>query len=288
MEILVGKTAGFCFGVRRAVEGSFEQVNSKTNEKVYCLGELVHNKQVIKKIEDHGIELIEDINEVKEHNSQMIIRAHGIKKEIHNIAKEKGIKIIDYTCPFVLKIHDIANEFKEKGYYIFVVGSKIHPETQGTVSYCGDKYYVIETEDDIKEGIEKLQKSNIKNLLIIVQTTFSEKKFEVIENKIKEILSNSINVVVKNTICAATSQRQKETDNISKIVDAMIIIGGKNSSNTKKLYEVAKRNCSNTFLIETKNDLNIDEIKNFKRVGIMAGASTPQDSIDEVINVLKV
>lgn len=287
MEVIVGKTAGFCFGVRRAVEGSFEKVKNTTNAKIYCLGELVHNKQVIEKIEKQGIELIEDINDVKEENSEVIIRAHGIKKEIYDIASKKGIKIIDYTCPFVLKIHDIANEFKEKGYYIFVVGSKVHPETQGTVSYCGDNYYVIEAEEDINKAIENLQKSNIKNLLIIVQTTFSEKKFEVIENKIKEILLNSINIVVKNTICSATSQRQKETDAISKTVDAMIIIGGKNSSNTKKLYEVAIKNCSNTFLIETKDELNTEEMKKFKRVGIMAGASTPQDSIDEVINILK-
>ena len=287
MEIIVGKTAGFCFGVKRAVEGSLEQVNKDNkNIKIYCLGELVHNKQVIQNIENKGIQLIDDIDDVKEKEAKVIIRAHGIKKEIYQLAQEKQIELIDYTCPYVLKIHEIAQQYKENGYYIFVVGSKIHPEIIGTVSYCGENSYIIENEEDIKTAIENFKKTKINKLLVIVQTTFSEKKFETIEEKIRDSLDFDVNLVVKNTICAATSQRQKETENLSKQVDFMIIIGGKNSSNTKKLYEIAKKNCTNTLLIETADEIDVKKIKEFKKIGIMAGASTPQESIDDVVNIL--
>lgn len=288
MEIIVGKTAGFCFGVKRAVEGSFEQIKNKDNKKIYCLGELVHNKQVIEKLEKEGITLIDNIDDIEKENAKVIIRAHGIKNEIYTKARENNIEIIDYTCPFVLKIHNIATEYKENGYYIFVVGNNVHPETQGTISFCGDNYSVIETEEDISDAINKLQISNIKKLLIIVQTTFSEKKFENIQKQINNILDKSINIVVKNTICAATSQRQNETEELSKQVDFMIIIGGKNSSNTKKLYEISKKNCEQTALIETVKELDVEKVKKFDKIGIMAGASTPQGSIDEVVEILNI
>lgn len=288
MEIIVGKTAGFCFGVKRAVEGSFEQIKNNNNKRIYCLGELVHNKQVIEKLEKEGITLIDNIDDIEKENAKVIIRAHGIRKEIYMKAKENNIDIIDYTCPFVLKIHNIVDEYKENGYYIFVVGNNAHPETQGTISFCGDNYSVIETEEDISDSINKLQISNIKKLLIIVQTTFSEKKFENIQKQINDILDKSINVVVKNTICTATSQRQKETEELSKKVDFMIIIGGKNSSNTKKLYEISSKNCEQTVLIETVKELNVEKIKEFNKIGIMAGASTPQESIDEVVEILNI
>lgn len=288
MEIIVGKTAGFCFGVRRAVEGSFEQIKNSDNKKIYCLGELVHNKQVIENLEKKGIELIDNIEDIRNEDSKMIIRAHGIKKEIYMEAEQKNIEIIDYTCPFVLKIHNIVDEYRKKGYYIFVVGSKVHPETQGTISYCGEKYSVIETEEDVQSAIINLQKSNITDLLIIVQTTFSEKRFENIEKQVKSSLLDYTNIVVKNTICAATSQRQKETEELSKQVDCMIIIGGKNSSNTKKLYEISSKNCEKTVLIETVKELDIEKVTNFNKIGIMAGASTPQESIDEVVKILNI
>lgn len=288
MEIIVGKTAGFCFGVRRAVEGSFEQIKNSDNKKIYCLGELVHNKQVIENLEKKGIELMDNIEDIRNEDSKMIIRAHGIKKEIYMEAEQKNIEIIDYTCPFVLKIHNIVDEYRKKGYYIFVVGSKVHPETQGTISYCGEKYSVIETEEDVPSAIINLQKSNITDLLIIVQTTFSEKRFENIEKQVKSSLLDDTNIVVKNTICAATSQRQKETEELSKQVDCMIIIGGKNSSNTKKLYEISSKNCEKTVLIETVKELDIEKVTNFNKIGIMAGASTPQESIDEVVKILNI
>lgn len=281
MEIIIGKTAGFCYGVKRAVEGSLKETSDK---QIYCLGELVHNKQVMKEIEKQGIKLIEDINEVP-NNSKVIIRAHGVVKEIYEIAKEKNIELVDYTCPNVLKIHEVASKYKNENYYIFVIGNKTHPETIGTISYCGNNYSCIETEDDINDSIESLKESKIKDLLLIVQTTFSEAKFKLIKEKIKETI-NDINIVVKNTICAATSTRQKETENLSKEVDCMIIIGGKNSSNTKKLYELAEKNCQKAIAIETKEELNKEELLKYKKIGIMAGASTPKKNIDEVVELL--
>ncbi|MBQ3415621.1 MAG: 4-hydroxy-3-methylbut-2-enyl diphosphate reductase [Clostridia bacterium] len=286
MEITIGKTAGFCFGVKRAVEGSLNEIKNEKEKKIYCLGELVHNSQVIEKLKEHNIEIIEDINEIKEKNAKVIIRAHGIKNEIYEIAKNKNIEIIDFTCPFVLKIHDIAKEYSEKEFYIFVIGSEKHPETQGTVSYCGNRFSVIETEEDVQNAMEEFNKSKLNNLLVIVQTTFSEKKFAIIEEKIKKSINKNINLVIKNTICSATNQRQKETDELSKKVDYMIIIGGSNSSNTKKLYEVSKSNCKDTILIETAEELDIKKIKETYKVGIMAGASTPDFSIKEVVNKL--
>lgn len=281
MEIIIGKTAGFCYGVKRAVEGSLKETSDK---QIYCLGELVHNKQVMNEIEKQGIKLIEDINEVP-NNSKVIIRAHGVVKEIYEIAKEKNIELVDYTCPNVLKIHEVASKYKKENYYIFVIGNKTHPETIGTMSYCGNNYSCIETEDDINDSIKKLKESKIKDLLIIVQTTFSEAKFKLIKEKIEETI-NDINIVVKNTICAATSTRQKETENLSKEVDCMIIIGGKNSSNTKKLYELAEKNCQKAIAIETKEELNKEELLKYKKIGIMAGASTPKKNIDEVAELL--
>lgn len=280
MEIVVGKTAGFCYGVERAVVGATEEI-TKAKEKIYCLGEIVHNRQVIKKLEDLGIKCVETIEEAK---GTVLIRAHGVSKEIYDIAKKMNIKIQDYTCPNVLKIHKIAEEFSKEGYFIFLLGAKNHPENIGTLSYCKKNCYIIEKEEDILEAIQAFENTKKKKLLLIAQTTFSLEKFDKIEKMLQNKIKKDINFVVKNTICRATELRQKETDELSKNVNVMIIIGGKNSSNTKKLYEVAKKNCDNTVLVETAQELEIKE--NVEKIGIMAGASTPKESIEEVINFL--
>lgn len=281
MEIIVGKTAGFCYGVKNAVNGAIEEAKN-AKQPIYCLGEIVHNKQVIQMLENLGVKCVETL---KETNGTTLIRAHGVPKEIYETAKNMNIKIKDYTCPNVLKIHKIAEEYNNKGYFIFLLGSKKHPENIGTLSHCGTHCYVLESEDEISEGIKKLEESKIKNVLLIAQTTFNLEKFDKLQQKLQEQLNENITFVVKNTICKATELRQKETAEISKKVEFMIIIGGKNSSNTKKLYEVAKQNCENTVLIETVKDLKINE--KFEKIGIMAGASTPQESINEVIKFIK-
>lgn len=282
MDIVLGKTAGFCYGVRNAVQNAEQKL--KKYKKVSCLGELVHNGQVIRKLEELGLRIVE---RVEDSNNKVIIRAHGIAKEIYHKAQKLNIEIFDFTCPNVLKIHKIAEEHAKNGYYIFLIGGKNHPESIGTISFCGNNSYLIETEEEIDEAIKTLKESNIKKLLIIVQTTFSLEKFNFYVDKIKEKIDVSIELEVKNTICNATKIRQEETSEISKNVQCMIIIGGKNSSNTKKLYNIAKENCKNTIIVETKDELNTNAVKKFDKIGIMAGASTPDESIEEVIKAIK-
>lgn len=281
MEIILGKTAGFCYGVKNAVTNTEEILKEK--KETFCLGELVHNGEVIKRLENMGLKIVDNI---EDSSDRVIIRAHGIPKNIYEKAKKMNINVLDYTCPKVLKIHEIAEEYANKGYYIFLFGGKKHPESIGTISFCGQNSYLIETKEEIDEAIQNLINSKIKKLLIIVQTTFSMDKFMEYSNIVKESISDDIDIEIKNTICNATKIRQEETEKISKMVDCMIIIGGKNSSNTKKLYDIANENCINTFIIETKNELNLNQLDNFNKIGIMAGASTPKDSIDDVINVI--
>lgn len=282
MEVIVGRTAGFCYGVKRAVEGAKKEV--KEDENVYGLGEIVHNKDVVKQLENLGMHFIEDIKEAK---GKTIIRAHGIPKQIYQEAEKKQIELIDYTCPKVLKIHEIAEEYAKKGYYIFLLGNRKHPEIIGTLSYCGENKFVIEKEEDALKALEILEKSGIKKLLVISQTTYSLEKFYIIEEIIKNELPKDIELIVKNTICQATEIRQKETEEISKKVDCMIIIGGKNSSNTKKLYDIAKQNCKMVIFIENAKEINLDNIRLDDKIGVMAGASTPEESIEEVVSKLK-
>lgn len=260
MEIVLGKTAGFCYGVRNAVQKAEEKL--KKHKNVSCLGELVHNGQVIRKLEKLGLKIVE---RVEDSNNKVIIRAHGIAKEIYHKAKKLDIEIFDFTCPNVLKIHKIADEHASKGYYIFLIGGKNHPESLGTISFCGKDSYLIETKEEIDEAIKAFKDSNIKKLLIIVQTTFSLEKFNSYVRQIKEKIDDDVELQVKNTICNATKIRQEETCEISKKVQCMIIIGGKNSSNTKKLYDIARENCENTMIVETKDELDVSTVKKFEK-----------------------
>lgn len=284
MEYIVGKTAGFCYGVKNAVEKSEKALE---NEKpIYCLGEIVHNKNVVKDLENKGIIFIDNLKQNLE-KRKTIIRAHGIAKEVYTQADKMGVDLIDLTCPKVLKIHKIVSEYNEKEYYIFLVGSKKHPEIIGTASFCWDDVSIIENIDDINISIDNFKKSNRKKLAIVVQTTFSLQKFTEIIESIKKKFENFENIEVVNTICNATKIRQEETEELSKKVDCMIIVGGKNSSNTKKLYEISKKNCSNTICVEDANEIDKSFFKYGNIVGIMAGASTPQSSINSVVKMVE-
>lgn len=277
MEIIVGKTAGFCYGVQNAVSKAISELEK--GGSLNCLGELVHNKQVTERLKQMGLSFVDNINEAKH---KTIIRAHGVEKATYEMAKKNGIDLIDLTCPKVLKIHSIAEEFSNNNYYIFLVGDKNHPEIIGTASFCGEKYTIIEKEEDIIEAITDFQKSEKEKVLLIAQTTYSLEKFD----EICKIVSEQINkdkVEIKNTICNATKQRQEETQNIAKQVDLMIVIGSKNSSNSNKLYDISKKFCSKILFIETKDEIQEDIFKGINKVGIMAGASTPNESIQEVI-----
>lgn len=285
MEVILGKMAGFCPGVTNTVVKT-EKYLDETQKTVYCLGQLIHNEQVIKRLEQKGLKIVENINEVPD-NIELIIRAHGTTKQVYEIAEKRNIKLIDLTCPKVLKIHKQAEEYAKKGYYIFLIADKEHPEIIGTHSFCGDNVSIIQEREDVEEAINKFVETNIKNLTIIAQTTFSMEKFDRIVEKIKRDIPKQINIEVNKTICDATRTRQLETKDIARKVDLMVIIGGKKSSNTNKLYEISLQECNNAMLVQTKEDLYLNYAQRFRKIGIMAGASTPKYLIQEIAEILK-
>jgi len=282
MEIIIGKTAGFCYGVTRAVDGAKEEVEN--NSEIYCLGEIVHNKNVVKKLEEQGIKFIDQIEQAK---GKTIIRAHGIPKETYEKALEMNIEIKDLTCPHVLKIHKIAEEYRKKEFFIVLLGKKNHPEVIGIASFCGDNMVIVEDEQAIDSAIRRFESTNKENIAIIAQTTYNSKKFDKIVNELKTNLSENINFEINKTICPATEVRQKETEGIAKQVDVMIIIGDKKSSNTNKLYNISCNYCNKVIFIENEEELNKKDIYNASKIGIMAGASTPKEDIDGVLELLE-
>lgn len=284
MELIVGKTAGFCFGVRNAVDKTYEEINKNTKD-LYCLGELVHNEKIVDDITKKGVITVEDIEEIP-NNSNVIIRAHGVEPNIYDIAKEKNLRLIDLTCPKVAKVHELAKEFANENYYIMLIAEKRHAETIGTKGFCGRNCTIIESIEDVETAIKDFETSKLTKIGIIAQTTFSVEKF----NEIVQNINSRVNceIQIKNTICNATEMRQAETEELSKKVDLMIVIGGKNSANTKRLYDISAKNCKNAILIQNNADLGLKEVlrSDFERIGIMAGASTPKDCIDEVVDYI--
>ncbi len=278
MEIILAKSAGFCFGVNRAVEKVYSELE---NSKVYTYGPIIHNKEVTKDLEEKGVAVINSLDEIKEKRA-VVIRSHGVPKVICDELKEKNIDYIDCTCPFVKKIHNIVKKAYEVGNKVIIVGDKTHPEVIGINGWCNNSAIIT---DDIEE-IEKLKLDNLSKYILVVQTTFSKDKFEKIQEIIKKYFNN---VEINNTICNATSDRQKETIEISKKADIMIVIGDKKSSNTQKLYEISKNFCKKTYYIETIKDLqlNIFETNDKIVVGITAGASTPPAIIKEAIKIME-
>ena len=286
MDIILGKMAGFCPGITNAVKNAEKIVEENKGKKTYCLGELTHNRQVMDKLENRGLTVVDSIEEIND-NNKLIIRAHGIKKDVYKKAREKQINLLDLTCIKVLNIHKMVSDYEKRGFYIILLGEKEHPEIMGTYSFCGKNSCIVENLEDIDEAIVKCKQSKINNVAIVSQTTFSMKKFDIIVNLVKDKLPKDINLEVNKTICEATKLRQEETEKIAGQVDFMIIIGGKNSSNTKKLYDISRRKCNNAIMIQTKNDIDIEKLKGVSKVGVMAGASTPKESIDGVIDFLK-
>lgn len=285
MEIILGKTAGFCYGVKEAVNGAIEQLDGC--EKVFCLGEIVHNEQVLESLKSKGIEFVDDIDEVTD-CSKVIIRAHGVPKEVYESAILKKVDVVDCTCPKVLNIHNLVEKYSKDGFFVVLCGDKKHPENLGTISYCNsDGYIIVEDLDEVKRNIDYIVARCNGKVLIAAQTTYNFDSFLEIEKWLECNLKLGVNLVVKNTICKATEMRQNETKEIAENVDCMVIVGGKNSSNTRKLYDIALEKCSNAMAVETASDLSEKSFLGVDRIGVMAGASTPRDSIDEVIERLK-
>ena len=279
MNIIVGKNSGFCSGVKYTITKAEEEL--KQNSTIDCLGEIIHNKQVVESLEKKGLRTINSLDEAK---NKVLIRAHGISKEIYDLANSRNIQLIDLTCPKVLAIHKQVEDFSNNNYFIFLFGIKNHPETIGTFSFCGENSCIIENVDDIEDAIKLFKASNLNNLLIISQTTFSLSLFDEMANHVSSSLEGKYNVHIEKSICNATNLRQVETKKMSHDSDLMIIIGGKNSSNTKKLYEIAIKNCNHAIQIQTKDDLDLNFVKDFENIGIVAGASTPDYIIKEVYN----
>ena len=281
MEIILGKSAGFCYGVKNAVDKAKDAI--KNNEEIYCLGEIVHNRTVIEDLEKNGLKFTEKIEDIK---NKVIIRAHGESEETYNKLKEKGISILDYTCPKVTKTHEIAENYNKKGYFVILIGIKKHPEAIGTLSYAGKNSYLLQDKNQYEELIDKINKSKLDKILIMAQTTYNSKKFDEMVEDLKGTIKGK-EIEVQKTICGATEIRQRETIQIAKNVDLMIIIGDKKSSNTNKLYDISKENCKKAIFVQNYNELNMEELKQTDIIGIMAGASTPKEDIDEVIKKIE-
>ena len=272
IEIYLAENAGFCGGVKRAVKLAFDNAD----KGVYCLGDLVHNPRVVSELKEKGVIKIDDIKGIKD--SKVIIRSHGVHKSILEELKDNNNEIVDCVCPKVTMIYDIVKKHYEDNKNIVILGNKDHPEVIGINSYCEDSATIIETEEDLVN----LPKENI---VVVSQTTNNQKKYKKLINLIKTIPKGE--VLVYNTICSATKNRQQSTEELSKKVEAMIVLGGKNSSNTKKLAEVAKMHCENVYLIESIKDIEYSYLKKFNKIGITAGASTPSSVIKEAVSSME-
>ena len=275
MEVIVAKTAGFCFGVKRAVEKVYEQIENG-KKPIYTYGPIIHNEEVVRDLSEKGVGVIdtkEDLAALKD--GVVVIRSHGVGKEIYDILEGNGVEIVDATCPFVKKIHNIVAEQSAAGRHVIIVGDAKHPEVQGIRGWGDANTKVI----DSYEEFENLAISPKVQLCLVAQTTFNYNKFQELVEKISR---TSYDINVLNTICNATQERQVEAKKVASQVEVMLVIGGKHSSNTQKLYEICQKECKNTYYIQTIGDLNPECISSACNVGITAGASTPNNIIEEV------
>lgn len=274
-QIILAESAGFCFGVKRAVDTAIN-TQKEYNKKIYTLGPLIHNNDVVKYLENnniHSIE-IEQLDQLQK-GDVIIIRSHGVSPDIINTLIDKDLIIIDATCPFVSKIHEKVKNYSKLGYDIVIVGDKNHPEVIGINGWCNNKALISKDGENL-EGLTN-------KVCLVSQTTEKQESFEKVLNKISEI---SKELLVFNTICSATEVRQKNAETLSKESDIMVVIGGKHSSNTTKLYEICRKNCINTIHVENSGEIPDDlyKDKNNIRIGVTAGASTPDWIIREAIN----
>lgn len=275
MEIILAKSAGFCFGVNRAIEACYKEIEK--GGKIYTYGPLIHNKNVNDDLAQKGVKSVEHLEGCED--GTVIIRSHGVGKSVYDELEKKSINYIDGTCPFVKKIHKIVNDSKNKGFEIIIIGDRNHPEVKGINGWCDNSAIIIDNAEDA----QKTELNSDKNYTVVVQTTFRESKY----NSILDIFNQkSNNITAFNTICSATEERQKEAVDISKSVDKMLVIGDKGSSNTQKLFEICEKNCQNTSYIETFHDLVLNNYKFNDKIGVTAGASTPSAIIKEVITTM--
>lgn len=276
MNVKIAKTAGFCFGVKRAVETVYQQIDENPGMPIYTWGPIIHNEQVLEDLAGKGVKMIESLEEAEAITEGIIIvRAHGVGRELYERLDRPGIRLVDATCPFVKKIHRTVEEKSSEGYKIIVVGSSAHPEVQGIVGWSKPLADVVESPEMAAEYTPEPEKP----VCIVAQTTFNYKKFKDVVEKISEKSYDSIAV---DTICNATYDRQREAALLAEESDVMLVIGGRSSSNTQKLYEICRQHCPKTYYIQTALDIGDDWFWTDASVGITAGASTPKNIIEEV------
>jgi 4-hydroxy-3-methylbut-2-enyl diphosphate reductase len=279
MEVVLAKTSGFCFGVKRAVDTVYAQLDNGGD--IYTYGPIVHNEEVVKDLEERGVKVIETKEELEAlEGGKIIIRAHGVPREICELIEGKNLECIDATCPFVKRIHNIVEKQSKEGRHIIIIGNDKHPEVEGIKGWSHTEATVIEDE---REALDFEAEKGAK-LCLVSQTTFNYKKFQ---NLVEIFEKKRYDIIVANTICNATEERQREAIELAAKADVMIVIGGTHSSNTRKLYELCKSKCDNTYYIQTLADLQIDIPNSVELVGITAGASTPNKIIEEVQNYVR-
>ena len=280
MKVKVAQTAGFCFGVKRAVDKVYELIDSGVSP-IYTLGPIIHNEEVVSDLEKKGVAVVseEELSMLSE--GTVVIRSHGVGKEVYDKLTRLGLSYVDVTCPFVLKIHRIVEQESRAGSHIIIIGDKEHPEVKGICGWCLGEYTVIKNVQEAEDFVPP----EGKKLCVVSQTTFNYNKFqELVEILRKKRYDNNVlNILnILNTICNATEERQKEAGSIAGEVDTMLVIGGRHSSNTQKLFEICKKECGNTYYIQTPVDLDSEMFQCSSYVGITAGASTPNKIIEEV------
>jgi 4-hydroxy-3-methylbut-2-enyl diphosphate reductase len=282
LKITTAKNAGFCFGVQRAVDLVYKEIEKGAN--VYTFGPIIHNDEVVADLNKKGVRVILSPKELKTLPAgTIIIRSHGVSKKVQEELSSYGHKIIDATCPYVKKIHKVVMDKSMEGQHIIIIGNPAHPEVEGITGWCRKNlsvpeaagYTVIEDETDAKA----LDIPRDRKLCIVAQTTFNYKKFQ---DLVEIITKKGYDIFALSTICNATQERQTEAYQLASQSDAMIVIGGKHSSNTRKLYEICKKECENTYYIQKLDDLDLSMFKSYRNVGITAGASTPNNIIKEV------
>ena len=280
MEVTLAKTAGFCFGVKRAVDKVYELADQE--DTVYTFGPIIHNEEVVQDLESKGVQVLNSLDELTAvTDGIVVIRSHGVPREVYQLMEEKHIRYADATCPFVRKIHKLVEKHSREGRRIVIVGNDHHPEVEGIKGWCLTPPIVIST----TEEAGNLPISQSEPICVVSQTTFNYNKFK----DIVEILEKKrYDRIVLNTICSATEERQEEAVRLASQVDAMIVIGGKTSSNTQKLFEICSNACENTYYIQTLVDLDIKPFQSFRHVGITAGASTPNKIIEEVQRYVRI
>lgn len=279
MKVILAEHSGFCFGVKKAIDAAFDEISLNENGvPIYSFGPLIHNPQVVAQLQSQGVTVVEDL-ETDQPPGNWIIRSHGVSEAVYNQLEARATKIIDATCPFVRRIQKLAKEHYEKGYKIAIIGDPKHPEVIGINGWCSNQGVIIQSKEDLEKIDPQLP------LCVVVQTTMPLARYEEL---VAEIQGKVKDLVLFNTICNATRERQESARQLARQVDAMVVVGGYSSSNTQKLVAICRgENPTGTFHVETADELDIEKLRQYKVVGVTAGASTPHWIISEVVSRLE-